>query len=272
MPPPTLTTMGALSTALGRGATYRAYAREAIDAGRCALWYPFGLHEGALGTGRPAGDARRDTPVILLHGYGHNRSGWLVLQRRLRRAGFTSIHTLNYLPFVDGVPGLAQRLAQRVEQVRELTGHEKVHLVGHSLGGVLARWYVQELGGDRHVDTAVTVATPHEGTIAAWAPLGRAIRDVRPESPVIRRLARGARRTDVRWVGLYSNVDAFVLPARSAMIRNPELEATNVLIRDHGHISIMVSPSVADIITSELEAMGARPRAQVPREALARPA
>jgi pimeloyl-ACP methyl ester carboxylesterase len=254
--------MGALSTALGREGTYRAYAREALDAARCALWYPLGLGAGAFTTGDPTGDTTRDTPVILVHGYGHNRSGWLVLQRHLRRSGFTSVHTINYVPFVHDVPTLAGRLADRVAQVRALTGQERVHLVGHSLGGVLARWYVQELGGVAHVDTVVTVATPHEGTAMAWAPLGRAIRDLRPGSPVLRRLATGACRSDVRWVALYSNVDAFVSPARSAMIRHPQLRATNVLVRDHGHISIMVSQAVAETITTELT--GRDPRAAVP--------
>ena len=267
--------MGALSTALSRTGTYRAYAREALHAARCTVWYPLGFLEASLGTGEPVGDVRRDTPVILVHGYGHNRSGWLVLERHLRRSGFTSVHTLNYLPVFNDVAALAEQLARRVDEVRALTGHDKVHLVCHSLGGVLARWYVQELDGDHHVDTAITVATPHEGTQAARVPLGRAVNDLRPGSAVIRRLATGARPTTVRWIALYSNVDAFVLPASSAQIRSPELGAQNVLIRDHAHISIMVSRPVAETIASLLQVEPLQRRdgvAPPPRDATATPA
>lgn len=205
----------------------------------------------------------RDVPVILVHGYGHNRSGWFNLDRRLRGAGFTSIHTMNYRP-VAGVSELAGRLAERVAEVRAHTGADKVHLVGHSLGGILIRWYIQEMGGDEVVDTAVTVATPHEGTLAALLAAGRCARDLRPGSRVMRRLAAGARRTDVRWIAYHSNLDLLVQPAPSAMLRHPALRATNILVKDHGHVSIMTSGRVASSIADQLQASGSARDTLVP--------
>ena len=246
--------VGILSTALRRPETYTGHLREALAAARCAALYPLGLAETALSTGRPAGDAVHDTPVLLVHGYGHNRSGWFLLQQALRQAGFTSIHTMNYIAWGnEGVPQLAARLAARVEAIQALTGAEKVHLVGHSLGGVLIRWYVQELGGDRTVDTAITVASPHEGTVAAMAAPGPCARDLRPGSRVIRRLAAGARPSDVTWVALYSNLDLLVQPAPSGRLRHPALHAENVLVKDHGHLGIMTSPIVVRAIVERLE-------------------
>jgi pimeloyl-ACP methyl ester carboxylesterase len=221
--------------------------------------YPLGLAEAAFRTGTAAGDDVHDVPVILVHGFGHNRSGWFMLDRELRRAGFSSVHTLNYVAGTKHVPELAERVARKVEEVRRLTGADKVHLVGHSLGGVLIRWYVQEMGGDRFVDTAVTVASPHEGTLAAMPALGRTARDLRPGSMVMRRLACGARRTDVRWIAFYSNLDVLVVPGPSAMLRHPALGATNVFVKDHGHITIMVSKRVARSITQQLESRGLVP-------------
>ena len=148
--------VGILSTALRRPETYTGHLREALATARCAGLYPFGLLEAALSTGTPSGDVVHDTPVLLVHGYGHNRSGWFMLERALRRAGFTSVHTMNYVAWgAEGVPQLAGRVAARVEAIRTLTGADKVHLVGHSLGGVLIRWFVQELGGDRVVDLSL---------------------------------------------------------------------------------------------------------------------
>lgn len=244
-----------VTTALRRPETYLGYARETLHTARCAALYPFGIVEAALRTGRPAGDTIHDTPVLLVHGYGHNRSGWFLVERLLRAAGFTSVHTMNYVAFGrDGVPELAERLAARVASIRALTGAEKVHLVGHSNGGILIRWFVQELGGDQVVDTAITVASPHEGTVAAHAAPGPCARDLRPGSNVMRRLAAGARPTPVRWIAYYSNLDALVMPAPSAMLRQPVLHATNVLVKDHGHIGMMVSPKVARSIVAQLEA------------------
>src|SRR5206468_2476036 len=104
--------------------------------------------DAAITPGLSATDVHHATPVLLIHGFGHNRSAWMVLERHLRQAGFTSVHGFNYNPFVHDVPQIAARLKERVELLRAVTGADKVHLVGHSLGGIVIRWFVQELGGD----------------------------------------------------------------------------------------------------------------------------
>lgn len=247
--------MGIVTTALLRPGTYLGHAREAVNLVRAAARYPQGLFDAAISCGSPAGDDIHDTPVVLVHGYGHNRSGWFVLEGHLRRAGFTNIHTVNYNPLRHDVPELAARLAERVNLIRTLTGASRVHLVGHSLGGIVVRWYVQERGGDKTVATAVTIASPHQGTATAFAglPLGATARELIPGSWVVRRLHAGARHTDVRWVAYYSNLDLLVQPAASASISEPALAATNVLIKDRGHLSIMLSPILARSIVAQLE-------------------
>lgn len=247
--------VGILTTALRRPQTYVGVAREAANAARCLARYPAGLAEEAPRAGTPRGDRTHDTPVLLVHGYGHNRSGWFLLERTLGNAGFTSVHTMNYVAWGrEGVPELASRLAARVDEIRSMTGADQVHVIGHSMGGVLLRYYVQELGGDRFVDTAVTIASPHEGTVAARMGAGAAARDLRPGSRVMRRLAAGARRTDVRWVALYSNLDVLIQPAPSAMLRHPAMRATNILVKDQGHLTIMMAPVVARSVVAQLEA------------------
>jgi pimeloyl-ACP methyl ester carboxylesterase len=244
-----------LTTALRRPETYRGLAREAYSTLACVARYPFGLVEAALRPGRPSGDTTLDTPVLLVHGFGHNRSGWMVLERRLRRAGFTSVHTWNYNPLRYNVPRLAEGLSRRVELLRALTGSEKVHVVGHSLGGVLLRWYVQELGGDATVVTAITIASPHEGTRLARYARGGTAGQLAPGSWLMRRLRDGAAASPVRWIAFYSNLDMLVQPAGSAMLRAPALRATNILAKDEGHLSILLSPVVTESVVAQLLAV-----------------
>lgn len=239
-----------------RPETYAGHAREAVNIVKAAATYPLGIFEAAISSPQDTGDESRDRPVILVHGYGHNRSGWFVLEKSLRAAGFTNITTLNYNPLRENVPELAERLADRVSLIRALTGADKVHIVGHSLGGVILRWYVQELGGDRFVSTAITIASPHHGTVAALAgvPFSSVGRELLPGSWIMRRLHKGVRPSPVRWVAYYSNIDLLVSPATSAMLGEPDLGATNILLKDQGHLSIMVSPHLARSIVQQLEA------------------
>jgi triacylglycerol lipase len=243
--------VGAFGTALMRPGTYLGHAREALGIARTLAAYPAGLFDAAVRCGEATGDECHDTPVVLVHGYGHNRSAWVLVERKLRATGFHRVTTLNYNPLRDDVPAIARKLADHVELVRTLAGVEKVHIVGHSLGGIVLRWYVQELGGDRHVATGITVATPHHGTVAALlaTPLGLTARQLLPGSSVLRRLRPPAQDDAVRWMSCYSNLDLLVQPCRSAVLENAE----NVLIKDHGHLSILLSPKLARTIVGLLE-------------------
>jgi pimeloyl-ACP methyl ester carboxylesterase len=243
--------VGAIATALRRRDTYLGHAREAANLAKCLASYPKGLFEAAITVGRPAGDGH-DTPVVLVHGFGHNRSAWFVLDRQLRAAGFTSVHTFNYNAFVHDVPEIAARLKDRIDLIRAVTGSAKVHLVGHSLGGVVIRWYAQELGGAEGIDTAVTVASPHAGTRAALLAVAgrRTARELMPQSDVMRTLASQPLPPSVRWVAYYSNLDLLIQPCASAKLPG----AANLLVKDHGHVSILLSPRVARSIVDQLEA------------------
>src|SRR4051794_6407653 len=107
------------------------------------------------------------TPIILVHGIADNRSIFTLLRRALRRRGFRHVHAFGYGLFASDLRAVAGELSDYVEQICDELGVEQVHLIGHSLGGLVARYYVQRLGGDDRVHTVVTLGTPHGGTLPA---------------------------------------------------------------------------------------------------------
>ena len=90
--------------------------------------------------------------IILIHGIIDNHTVFAFLRRALNRRGFGRVITLNYSPLSDDIPRVARRLKSLVEKVRRETGYERVHVIGHSMGGLIARYYVQRLGGVREVE------------------------------------------------------------------------------------------------------------------------
>jgi len=101
--------------------------------------------------------------VLLLHGLWMNRFVLLYFARVLERAGF-AVQALGYrsmrAPLEENVEHLARRVAA--------TGAARVHLVGHSLGGVVALRYLQR-GADARVQRAVLLGSPLSGCHAALA-------------------------------------------------------------------------------------------------------
>ncbi|MBC7374717.1 MAG: alpha/beta fold hydrolase [Frankiales bacterium] len=192
------------------------------------------------------------TPILLVHGLVDNRSTFTLLRRALRRRGFGQVLTLNYSPFTQDVRLAAQRLAELVEQTCEQTGYERVHVVGHSLGGVVARYYVQRMGGDARVHTLCTLGSPHSGTYAAHLLPTRLASQLRPGSSLLAELAGPAPGCRTRFVSFWSDLDQLVVPQRRARIEHPDLMARNVLLRGTGHMSLTFDRTVVHEISQLL--------------------
>ncbi|MGI8874887.1 MAG: esterase/lipase family protein [Egibacteraceae bacterium] len=182
-----------------------------------------------------------DVPVVLVHGYFHNRSAFLIMTRALHRAGFRHVHGLNYNPLRHDCAELAAMLAIEVERVLDATGQQRCVLVGHSMGGIVARLFVQELAAPGTVDTVVTLGSPHRGSYTAHLGFGPAAAELRPRSRLLRRLEEGARPSGTRWIAYYSDLDLMVTPAVNAKLVHPAVEATNIALRDTGHLSLLLS-------------------------------
>ena len=192
------------------------------------------------------------TPILLVHGLVDNRSIFTLLRRALRRRGFGRVLTLNYSPFTQDVRSAAARLARLVETTCEETGYERVHVVGHSLGGVIARYYVQRMGGDARVHTLCTLGSPHAGTSAARLLPQRLVRQLRPGSPLLQELAEPVEQCRTRFVAFWSDLDQLIVPKRSARIDHPDLTVRNVLLRGVGHMSLPIDGRVVHEIATLL--------------------
>jgi pimeloyl-ACP methyl ester carboxylesterase len=180
-----------------------------------------------------------DIPVVLVHGMSSNRAIFHILRRDLRRAGFPQVTVPNYSWLTTDVRSAARMLAAEVERLCERGGHERVHVIGHSLGGLIARYYVQRLGGDARVHTLVTLGTPHHGTLVAMLPLPHPVmRQLRPGSDLLTELAEPAPGCATRFVALHSDLDELVIPTGNARLAHPDLRTSNIPVRAVGHVSL----------------------------------
>lgn len=254
--------LGPVVAALARPSTYSGILKESLAILGHTAAYPLSVVDSHLTRVEGVDPSPDVPPVVLVHGYGARPIHWLVPYRALAAAGVGEVSRIQYDAWSSDIPELSARLVDHVEEIASRTGHERVHLVGHSLGGVVMRHAIEVLGLAPVVDTAITVGSPHGGTpwadLARFGPRHEALRTIsqlRTGSPLLRRIEQAARRNvgahDVRWVAFYANTD-WVVPARSAQIRTEGAE--NVLMRDEGHLSPLLSREVASEVASRLAA------------------
>jgi triacylglycerol lipase len=198
------------------------------------------------------------TPILLLHGIMDNRSAFTVFRRALRRRGFGLVHAVNYGLFTGDIRAAARELGKQVRELQERSGCERIHIVGHSLGGLIARYYVQRLGGDAAIDTLVTLGSPHGGTATAYVLPTALARQLRPGSELLGELAEPAAGCRTRFLVVWSRLDQMIVPQRNARLRHPDLDVEELELSDVGHFSLPIHPRTVHWVASSIARSDAR--------------
>ncbi len=208
---------------------------------------------GALRRGTSSGP-----PVMLVHGLGANKACFRDMERFLHRLGHT-VYAVDYPSLGSDIAACGHHLAREAAWLREQTGSAQVHVVAHSLGGVVLRWAVAHTAMAGWVRLAVTLGSPHHGApLARIAPAlpgwGQVIRELRPgrggathSGPLATAPASG-----VRWVAVATRKD-WIVPPRYALL--PEHDnVRNVVLSWGGHLTLPNSSQCLQVILEELAA------------------
>ena len=177
------------------------------------------------GAGRP--------PLLLIHGYGCSRAAWWWYRRRLEAAGWT-VATLNLEPIYTNIENFVAPVADRVDAVLAATGATRLVLVGHSMGGLVARAYLRRHGSAR-VARLITLGTPHAGSELARLGLGENARQMRPDNPWLNALA--GEKLGVDTLAIYCPHDNYVMHRRTLELPGASLRAIDGL----GHLAMLYS-------------------------------
>lgn len=226
----------------------RMVVREALALFRLYCWHhlfeawlnPYGKIED-----RPKG--KNDLPVIFIHGFFCNGGFWLRIIPALEKAGFGRLYTINLDTPLHGISMHAEALAAAVEEVCGATGADQVVLVGHSMGGIVARTYVQRLDGDARVAAILSLGSPHHGTWHARRAIAPDAREMRIDCAWLNALNRETPKV-VPIRSVYSAHDNIVAPQDSARLEHGE----NVALKGIGHLEMAYHPAIRAEITAFL--------------------
>jgi triacylglycerol esterase/lipase EstA (alpha/beta hydrolase family) len=170
----------------------------------------------------------------------------------LRSAGYQQVISINTPPWRD-LETLTEGLAKKVDELRINLKVDKVILVGHSMGGMIARNYVQNRGGADYVHGMVTLGSPHHGSkLAPFAltPMGKTLL---PGSAFLRQFKSVTWPNQTRAFSIYTRYDNIVLPAESAKMDG----AQQVELDGMGHTTLLFHPRSLQAVTNALSSITA---------------
>jgi triacylglycerol lipase len=192
-------------------------------------------------------------PVLLVHGFGGAKSSWTLVAQALSSRGLT-VDAMTYGPVGSSVEQLADRLVAQVERTLSRSGAEKVHLVGHSLGGVIVAQALSDPRLNGRVDTVITLGSPFGGSPWAGAlPVVEMVRALRPGSPLLRRLASTPLPEGVRWLSVTAALD-IIVPGLRSVPSHAQVET--ITVNGVGHLGMLLSRRVIGCVIAALCADG----------------
>ncbi len=185
------------------------------------------------------------SPVLLLHGLFHNRSCWWWIARQLRRRG-VQVYAVN-LHLWHTPEAAVAIVAAKVEELLA-GGASAVDLVGHSMGGLVARQYLQEHGGKK-IRRCILLGVPNEGSRLASFALSPTGKLLLPASTYLQQLNAAPFPVGVRCTTVYSRHDNLVIPWQSGRLDG----ARNLEINGVGHTALLYHPAAINLIIEELQ-------------------
>ncbi|MGI8313876.1 esterase/lipase family protein [Halobacillus mangrovi] len=209
--------------------------------------------------------ADKPNPVILVPGtFERSAQNWLELSPALASKGYC-VYALNYgLTHAGASTGpieeSAQELKSFVENVLQLTGADQVDIIGHSQGGMMPRYYLKFLGGDKYVDNLIAFVPSNHGTngLFNFERLTTDLADLTSciacqqqltGSEFLENLNSGEEtQGSVSYTVLTTETDQVVVPYTSAFLEGPKKQVSNITIQDYyplnliGHQGIVYDP------------------------------
>lgn len=201
-----------------------------------------------------------DAPrALLLYGWFGRPGTMLPLCEALRRNGIAA----EILP-MGGWAGFntesIEALAERLESFLVPRFHgERIALVGHSIGGLVARFYCSCRAGDRFVHTLVMLGSPNRGSPlarkAAWlcGRLSPALAQITPGAPLLAELARHPIPATLSCANIFSPEDRYCPPAFARLdVDAGDDHVRNIALAGGGHVEYVVDPGIIAIIRAQL--------------------
>lgn len=157
-------------------------------------------------------------PIVLVHGFFIKSVVFRRLAADLTARGW-SVHTPDFAANYRqvGLEELAAQLADYIEKT--FAPSQPIDLVGLSMGGLVARYYLQRLSGIERVQRFISISTPHHGTWMAHLIPSLPCVQMRPHSEFLRDLNQ-----DVAMLGgvnltyLWTPWDFIIVPASSSIL------------------------------------------------------
>jgi len=196
-------------------------------------------------------------PVILVQGFLGTRSVLDPLERFMREKGrhvfLIDLGLVNIRDIRESAETLLFEVERIIEEYSQTHGFTKFDIVAHSMGGLIALYYIKKLGGNRVIRKLISLGTPYRGTWAAalgaavFGVISKGVWQMLPGSPFLKELHLNVGFDQTRVYSISAKADT-LCPPRACFLKG----AVNRIL-PLGHASLVMDRRVFETILAFLE-------------------
>lgn len=154
-------------------------------------------------------------PVVFVHGIWKDGLSFRKMSEHLQKQGLKTF-AIDLVPNNGSVPleVLAEQLSVFVEKIGS-----PIDLIGFSMGGLVSRYYIQRLDGNKYVRRFITIGSPHHGTWTASLSRLPASQQMRVNSSWLKSLNEDVYSLSKHnVVSIWTPFDLMIIPRESAKL------------------------------------------------------
>lgn len=192
-------------------------------------------------------------PILLLHGFVRNQLDFIWMKQQLQAIdGMGPIYTINLVPHKKNIERHAKIVANKIEEIKEKTGSNQVILIGHSRGGLVASYYAEYLAEKESIAKIITLGTPFNGTTTTVFGYGLPVKELTPHAENLAKLNELITNSSINYYHIASKLDNVILPWHSACPFKHQNKDNVLILEDHSHVQLLISPKVIHRIAAWL--------------------
>jgi triacylglycerol lipase len=186
--------------------------------------------------------------IVLVHGFISTGKIFFYIKKKLEAQGHKCFApTLKPIDAKYGIEDLAIKLKDYIE--KNLEPDSNFVLVGFSLGAIVCRYYLQELGDIDRVDRLITISAPHHGSYLSYIYPGKGMKQLRPGSDFLKNLKQKEFLLKTPTLFSYRTpLDLMIIPNKSSVWKI----ATNKRFISPMHSSMLINSKLMKEIIKEL--------------------
>lgn len=199
-------------------------------------------------------------PVILLHGTTDSKGVWQLLGTELRLDGWTVFAPDYGTRGTEDMTASAAQIGAYITAVLHSTGAEQVIIIGHSQGGLLARYWMKRADAAAQVKHLICIGSPNHGTTngGILSPLLSSRRSEKVLASVVEAYFGTAGTQQIIGSAVFDEVngagdllpgvgytciatksDAVVVPPESCFLDGDDGQVRNIFIQDFDHYAVV---------------------------------